>query len=245
MTAANVTPLVPEPEAAKIDRPEYRVYDHAITLEGARLRPGVWFHGHKEDPKTGEHLPFNEWLCGPLHIDATARNEGQDGDYGRLLRFRNEDDRWLTWAMPNELLAGKPDSILAVLLSMGLNVDYKRRAQVCQYIAAQHPKRGDLSDRGRQRRRLPHGRHPGRLAIEHWRQVRRQSAVGAERVRCAGWRAAVSRPAPGGRLPHRRRFQHRQEQRHSGRRLGMGPRRGLQAHLARHRQRPGRDRRAA
>ena len=141
MTAANVTPLVPEPQAAKIDRPEYRVYDHPITLEGIKLRPGVWFHGTKEDRKSGDRLPFDEWLCGPLHIDATARNEGQDGDYGRLLRFRNEDDRWLTWAMPNELLAGKPDSILAVLLSMGLNVDYKRRAQVCQYIAAQHPKR--------------------------------------------------------------------------------------------------------
>ncbi|MQT51941.1 MULTISPECIES: DUF927 domain-containing protein [Pseudomonas] len=139
MTAANVTPLVPEPEAAKIERPEYRVYDHGVTLDGANLRPGVWYHGHKEDPKTREHLPFNEWLCGPMHVDAVTRNEAQDGDYGRLLRFRNEDKRWLTWAMPNELLAGKPDAILAVLLSMGLNVDYKRRSQVCQYIAAQHP----------------------------------------------------------------------------------------------------------
>lgn len=139
MTAFNVTPLVPEAEAAKIERPEYRVYDHSITLEGTKLRPGVWYHGHREDPKTGDRLPFNEWLCGPLHVDAVTRNEGQDGDYGRLLRFRNEDDKWLTWAMPNELLAGRPDAILAVLLSMGLNVDYKRRAQVCQYIAAQHP----------------------------------------------------------------------------------------------------------
>jgi putative DNA primase/helicase len=141
MTAATATPLVPEAEAAKIDRPVYRVYDHPITLEGTKLRPGVWFHGHREDPKTGDRLPFDEWLCGPLHVDAVTRNEGQDGDYGRLLRLRNEDDKWLTWAMPNELLAGRPDAILAVLLSMGLNLDYKRRAQVCQYIAAQHPKR--------------------------------------------------------------------------------------------------------
>jgi putative DNA primase/helicase len=140
MTTATATPLVPEAEAAKIDRPVYRVYDHPITLEGTKLRPGVWFHGHREDPKTGDRLPFDEWLCGPLHVDAVTRNEGQDGDYGRLLRLRNEDDKWLTWAMPNELLAGRPDAILAVLLSMGLNLDYKRRAQVCQYIAAQHPK---------------------------------------------------------------------------------------------------------
>lgn len=141
MTAATVTPLVPDCAAAPIDRPEYRVYDHPLTLEGVKLRAGVWYHGNKEDKATGDGLPFDEWLCAPLHVDAVTRNEGQDGDYGRLLRFRNSDNRWLTWAMPNELLAGKPDSILAVLLSMGLDVDYKRRSQVCQYIASQHPKR--------------------------------------------------------------------------------------------------------
>ena len=140
MSAASITPLVTEPVAAPIDRPEYRVYDHPLTLEGVKLRPGVWYHGNKEDKATGDRLPFDEWLCAPLHVEAVTRNEGQDGDYGRLLRFRNSDNRWLTWAMPNELLAGKPDSILAVLLSMGLDVDYKRRSQVCQYIAAQHPK---------------------------------------------------------------------------------------------------------
>lgn len=140
MTASNVTPLVPEAEAAQINRPEHRVYDHAITLDGSTLRAGVWHHGNKQDRETGDDLPFNEWLCGPLHVDAITRSEGQDSDYGRLLRFRNQDNKWLTWAMPNELLAGRPDSILAVLLSMGLDVDYKRRNQVCQYIASQHPR---------------------------------------------------------------------------------------------------------
>ncbi|MCY1511728.1 hypothetical protein D9M68_461650 [compost metagenome] len=141
MTATSINPLVPEPEAAKIERPEYRVYDHGVTLNGVKLRPGVWHHGLKVDGRAGEHLPFDEWLCGPLHVDAVTRNAAQDGDYGRLLRFRNADSRWLTWAMPSELLAGKPDAILAMLLSMGLNVEYKHRSQICQYIAAQHPKK--------------------------------------------------------------------------------------------------------
>lgn len=140
MNAAAVTPLVPEAEAPAIERPCYRVYDHGITLDGVKLRPGVWHHGQQLDKQSGEHLPFDEWLCGPLHVEAVTRNEGQDGDYGRLLRFRNADRRELTWAMPNELLAGKPDSILSVLLSMGLDVDYQRRAKVCQYIASQYPK---------------------------------------------------------------------------------------------------------
>ncbi|WP_219063459.1 DUF927 domain-containing protein [Pseudomonas sp. UMAB-08] len=141
MSASNVTPIIPEAEAAPINRPEHRVYDHTITLDGSKLRAGVWHHGNKKDHETGDDLPFNEWLCGPLHVDAITRSEGQDSDYGRLLRFRNSDNRWLTWAMPNELLAGRPDSILAVLLGMGLEVDYKRRNQICQYIASQHPKR--------------------------------------------------------------------------------------------------------
>lgn len=140
MNAAAVTPLVPDAEAPAIERPCYRVYDHPITLDGVKLRPGVWHHGQSLDKQSGEYLPFDEWLCGPLHVEAVTRNEGQDGDYGRLLRFRNADRRELTWAMPNELLAGKPDSILSVLLSMGLDVDYQRRAKVCQYIAAQYPK---------------------------------------------------------------------------------------------------------
>lgn len=141
MNTSNVTPLIPEAEAAPINRPEHRVYDHPITLDGSKLRAGVWHHGNKQDRETGDDLPFNEWLCGPLHVDAITRSEGQDSDYGRLLRFRNQDSKWLTWAMPNELLAGRPDAILAVLLSMGLDVDYKRRSQVCQYIASQHPTR--------------------------------------------------------------------------------------------------------
>lgn len=140
MSAATVTPLVPEAEAPAIERPCYRVYDHPLTLDGVKLRPGVWHHGQSLDRQSGEYLPFDEWLCGPLHVEAVTRNEGQDGDYGRLLRFRNADRRELTWAMPNELLAGKPDAILSVLLGMGLEVDYQRRAKVCQYIAAQYPK---------------------------------------------------------------------------------------------------------
>lgn len=140
MSAAIVTPIVPEAVAPAIERPCYRVYEHTITLDGVKLRPGVWYHGQSLDKQSGEYLPFDEWLCGPLHVEAVTRNEGQDGDYGRLLRFRNADRRELTWAMPNELLAGKPDSILSVLLGMGLDIDYQRRAKVCQYIAAQYPK---------------------------------------------------------------------------------------------------------
>lgn len=122
------------------ERPGYRVYDHPAIVDGKTLRPGVWFHGTRSDGEGGER-PVNEWLCGPLHVDAVTRAEGNGADYGRLLRFRNLDNRELTWAMPGELLAGRPEGILAVLFNMGLEIDYRRRAQVPRYIASQHPKR--------------------------------------------------------------------------------------------------------
>lgn len=45
MSAAIVTPIVPEAAAPAIERPCYRVYEHTITLDGVKLRPGVWYHG--------------------------------------------------------------------------------------------------------------------------------------------------------------------------------------------------------
>lgn len=130
----SVIELIPEADGAKLARPCYRVYDHGINLDGEKLRPGVWFHGVKRDPEGGE-AATNEWLCAPLHVDAVTRSDLKGAEYGRLLRFRNLDDRWLTWAMPSELLAGQPEPILAVLFGMGLDIDYQRRSLLPRYIA--------------------------------------------------------------------------------------------------------------
>lgn len=137
----NVIELIPsEVDGAKLVRPCYRVYDHGTTLDGVKLRPGVWFHGTKSSGEDDER-PVNEWLCGPLHVEAVTHSESKGTDYGRLLRFCNLDNQQLTWAMPGELLAGRPEAILSVLFGMGLDIDYQRRAQVPKYIAGQHPKK--------------------------------------------------------------------------------------------------------
>jgi len=136
----NVIELIPEADGAKLVRPSHRVYDHGTTLEREKLRPGVWFHCTKRDGEDGE-TPVNEWLCGPLYVDAVTRSDSQEADYGLLLRFRNVDGRWLTWAMPGELLAGRPEAILSVLLSMGLKIAHRHRARVVAYIADQEPKK--------------------------------------------------------------------------------------------------------
>lgn len=132
-SSENVSALV-----SPLKRPCYRVYDHPVTVAGQTLRPGVWFHGGASNAD-GEDKPVDEWLCGPLHVDAITRSEGQNANYGRLLRLRNADGQWLRWAMPNEMLAGGTSIILATLLDMGLEVSHQRRTQVCGYIAEQFP----------------------------------------------------------------------------------------------------------
>jgi len=136
----NIVELIPESGAASLKRPCFRVYDCASTVDGKKLKAGVWHHGNKRDAE-GNLTPKDEWLCGPLRVEAITRSESQKADYGRLLRFRNLDDRWLTWAMPGDLLAGQPADILRVLFGMGLKIAHCQRARVVEYIAEQSPQR--------------------------------------------------------------------------------------------------------
>lgn len=133
IAADNIRPLVSAPK-----RPCHRVYDHPTIVDGKTLRPGVWYHG-PETEVGGVKKVTDDWLCGPLHVEAITRNENQSADYGRLLRLRNADKKWLQWAMPCELLAGRTETIVATLLGMGLDMNYQSHARVCQYIAEQYP----------------------------------------------------------------------------------------------------------
>lgn len=137
---SNVIELIPDPEAAPLKRPCFRVYDHTNVLDGNQLKPGVWLHSSKRDTD-GSLMPVDEWLCGPLRVEAVTRSESQGANYGRLLRFRNLDNRWLTWAMPGELLASHPADVLRTLFNMGLKIAHRHRARVVEYIAEQNPKR--------------------------------------------------------------------------------------------------------
>ena len=79
---SNITPLVPKAEAPAIERPCYRVYNHPVSVGDTEFKAGVWYHGHILDKNSGAYNPFDEWICGPLHVEAVTRNEGQDGGYG-------------------------------------------------------------------------------------------------------------------------------------------------------------------
>lgn len=131
--------LIPEPEAAELERPCYQVYDRAIQNGDRMLRRGVWYHGFRKEK--GEQIPLDTWVCDPLHVDAITRNETRDGNYGRLLRFMNADHRWLTWAMPMHSLAGTVDGVIGELLAMGLHINNTKRHLVANYISEARPTR--------------------------------------------------------------------------------------------------------
>ncbi|MGE6689861.1 DUF927 domain-containing protein [Stutzerimonas stutzeri] len=140
----NVTPLAPAATKIAIPKNGYSVHDTEITYNGQRFYPGVWMH-YSTRTEEGEETARHEWLCGPLHVDAITRNSTCSEGYGRLLRFTNLDGKELSWALPSELLAGRPERIVSTLFNRGLKIDHSKQREIVSYIASQHPQRRVIS----------------------------------------------------------------------------------------------------
>lgn len=120
-------------------RPCWRVHDAWQTVEGQRMKPGVYWHGAK--PGKGDAPPTLEdkWVSSPLWVRAVTRNR-EDADYGRLLEILSPAGRRKKWAMPMSMLAGDGNEARGVLLSEGLMFDLNDKAAIPRYIAGQVPK---------------------------------------------------------------------------------------------------------
>lgn len=142
MTAFTTPPalaLVGDPQAPatdKLERPRFAVYDQHVTLEGRHYRPGTWFHGIKHSGPDEKPIPFDHWICSPLHIEAETVNS-EDGSIGRLLRFEYRG-KPIEWVMPMESLAGKADDVLKALMRQGLAIEYQQRRYIAPYLASHH-----------------------------------------------------------------------------------------------------------
>jgi putative DNA primase/helicase len=79
-----------------------------------------------------------QWICSPLHVDAITE-DGQDNNFGRLLRFQNTLGRWRDWSMPMALLSGLGEELRGELLGMGLEINPQSKALLAQYLQATHP----------------------------------------------------------------------------------------------------------
>lgn len=120
------------------------MHDTEVTHNGQRLYPGVWLH-HSTKTEEGEEVSTHKWLCGPLHVDAITRNQSCSEGYGRLLRLTNLDGKELSWTMPSEFLAGRPERIISALFSRGLKIDHYQQREIVDYIASQYPQRRVIS----------------------------------------------------------------------------------------------------
>ncbi|TAN27536.1 MAG: DUF927 domain-containing protein [Castellaniella sp.] len=118
------------------ERPTWSCYDDAVERHGKKVPAGVWYHGLKDGKADMPPIPTDTWICGPLHVEATTANQ-EDGDHGRLLRYRNVSGNWKPWAMPMQMLAGDGVEVLAVLLADGLALDRKNKGRILDYINSQ------------------------------------------------------------------------------------------------------------
>jgi putative DNA primase/helicase len=119
------------------ERPQFAVIDDWLDHGGVKYRPGVyWFGTDKDDNAT------QIWICSPLHVEAVTF-DGQDNNFGRLLRFKNTLGRWREWAMPMETLRAGGDDLRGELLAMGVLIDPSRKARdlLANYLQDKLPKR--------------------------------------------------------------------------------------------------------
>lgn len=142
ITEASETPLdVAKPFPDLDHRPRYVVLDDWVEHAGSKYKPGVYHCGIAKGKADGPPEPFEIWICSPIHIDAVTF-DGQNNNFGRLLRFKPTVGKWREWAMPMELLAGDGAALRGELLAMGVELDpYKAKQQLPAYLQSVHPKR--------------------------------------------------------------------------------------------------------
>ena len=122
------------------ERPRFIVFDDWTEAGGAKYRPGVWYFGVKQAKGDAPPMLTETWACSPLYVEAVTF-DGQDNNFGRLLRFRNTLGRWREWAMPMELLKAGGDDLRGELLSMGVEIDPLAKSLLANYLQAKPPKR--------------------------------------------------------------------------------------------------------
>lgn len=123
------------------ERPRFVALDDWTESDGRKYRPGVWYFGVKHGRKPDDPPALTEqWVCSPLHVEAVT-HDGQEGNFGRLLRFVNTNGRRRDWAMPMELLRASGEELRGELLAMGVLIDPNAHRLLGQYLQALTPKR--------------------------------------------------------------------------------------------------------
>lgn len=139
----DVTGVTPGPTVPDADkRPLFKIFDEpTLAPNGTTLKPGVWYFGAKAGRKADDPpILTQQWICSPLYVDAVTL-DGQQNNFGRLLRFKTTIGTWRTWAMPMELLRGAGDELRGELLAMGVEIDPQAHKLLAKYLQAEPPER--------------------------------------------------------------------------------------------------------
>ena len=135
--AASADTALETADVSAVSKIPFHVFDQPGRLNGEFLAPGVYCVGKDKD---GNDTITR--ICSPLHIDAVT-HDSHEGNYGRLLRFRNTSGTWRTWAMPMELLRGSGEELRGELLAMGVELTPGSQARnlLLTYLQARPPQR--------------------------------------------------------------------------------------------------------
>jgi putative DNA primase/helicase len=129
--------LIPDVE----HRPCFKLFENWHTPpDGKKMKPGVWFFGVKAGKSGSPPAAFQQFVCSPIKIDAVTF-DGQENNFGRLLRIKNTLGRTREWAMPMELLRGAGDDLRGELLAMGVEIDPAAKNLLSTYLQSTPPKR--------------------------------------------------------------------------------------------------------
>ncbi|MFG5777978.1 DUF927 domain-containing protein [Comamonas sp. J-3] len=136
-------PNTNNPIPGETERPRFVVLDDPYQApDGSKYREGVWFFSVK--PGRGDASPTltQQWVSSPLHVDAITF-DSSEGNFGRLLRFRNTLGSWRTWSMPMSMLKSDAADLRGVLLAQGVHIDpgYAGRHLLATYLQSEVPKR--------------------------------------------------------------------------------------------------------
>ena len=122
------------------ERPRFVVFDEADASGPTKYRAGVWYFGTKAGKGDAPPTLIEQWVCSPLYVAAVTFDR-QEGNFGRLLRFKNTLGKWRTWAMPMEMLRGAGDELRGELLAMGVQIDPSGHRALGQYLQSITPSR--------------------------------------------------------------------------------------------------------
>jgi putative DNA primase/helicase len=130
-TAANVISQISKPKEV----PCFRVYDNELNSE--KMPSGVWYFETDNDGNI-----VKSRVCSPVYVEAVTF-DGQENNYGRLLRFKTTAGNWREWAMPMEMLKGSGDELRGELLAMGVEIQPGGKAKnlLSMYLQSNPPKK--------------------------------------------------------------------------------------------------------